>query len=207
MAKEKKPQENKEKIAENKNEQPQPAPEKENVTSSSSAPQTELAQEQKQEQKTQIQKAAKQPPKKTEAVARVLNAPLSKKHCMYICSFIKNKPIDTAIANLKQVLTFKKAVPFKGEIPHRKGMMSGRYPIKAAQHFITILKGLKGNTVANGLDLEKTRIFFASASWDSRPARRSGTRFKRTYIILKAKEFSLPEINQDKAQLKQETKK
>ncbi|MBI3334639.1 hypothetical protein HYZ97_04075 [Candidatus Pacearchaeota archaeon] len=128
--------------------------------------------------------------KKEEAIANGVSLHASKKHCMYICTFIKNKPIDLAIKELEEVTLFKRAIPFKGEIPHRKGdMMSGRYPITAARLFITILKGLKGNVVVNGLDLDKTRITWASASWASRPARRGGTRFKRSNVVLKAREI------------------
>ena len=68
--------------------------------------------------------------------------------------------------------------------------MSGRYPINAALQFIKLLKGLKGNVIANGLELEKTRIYLASPSWAARPARGGGRHAKRTNVILKAKEFS-----------------
>lgn len=134
------------------------------------------------------QKKAPEKAKKEEAIARGVSLPLSKKHCMYICSFIKNKPVDQAIAELHEVMQLKRAIPFKGEIPHRKGMMSGRYPVNAAQSFITILKGLRGNILVNGIELEKARIYYASASWASRPYKRGGARFKRAHIILKARE-------------------
>lgn len=143
--------------------------------------------EQKAEQKVEQKKISK----KEEAVAHGRDLHLSKKHCMYICDFIKNKSIDQSITELEQVLKFKRAIPFKGEIPHRHdlGMMSGRYPITAAKSFITILKGLKGNAIVNGLDLSKTRIYWASASWASRPAKRGGMRFKRAHVVLKVKEM------------------
>ena len=129
--------------------------------------------------------------KKEEAAARGFSLHLSMKQGKYICSFIKGKKIDQAIDDLEQVLKFKKAVPFKGEIPHRKGvgMMSGRYPINGSKLFIKLLKGLKGNIQVNNMDLDKTRIYIASASWASRPVRSGGREAKRTNIILKAKEF------------------
>jgi large subunit ribosomal protein L22 len=109
---------------------------------------------------------------------------------MYICSFIKGKKIDNAIEDLKSVIKLKLAVPFKGEIPHRKGkgMMSGRYPVKTAEQFIGILKALRGNVLVNGMDLDKTRITIASANWASLPAKRGGARFKRSHVLLKATE-------------------
>ncbi len=127
--------------------------------------------------------------KKDEAIANGLGLHASKRHCMYICSFIKNKTIDRAMKELGEVIAMKRAIPFKGEIPHRKGdMMSGRYPVKAAGMFISMLKGLKGNVLVNQMDLDKTRIAIASASWAYRPARSGGRRAKRTNVILIARE-------------------
>jgi large subunit ribosomal protein L22 len=148
--------------------------------------------EKKVDLKADNKKPEKKVIKKEEAVAKGTNLHASKKHCMYICNFIKNKSIDLAINQLSEVLSMKRVIPFKGEIPHRrgKGMMSGRYPINATKEMIYVLKALKGNSMVNGLDLEKTRIYFASASWASRPAKRGGARFKRTHVLLKAKEIT-----------------
>lgn len=128
--------------------------------------------------------------KKDLAIARAYGLHISKRHGMYICSFIKGKSIDSAIADLEQVIKLKKAVPFKGEIPHRKGkgMMSGKYPVSASKLFIPLLKTLKGNASVNGLDLVKTRITSASAHLATRPQRRSGEKGKRAHVILEARE-------------------
>jgi len=141
--------------------------------------------------------------KKEEAIAKGLNLHASKKHCMYICSFIKNKSIDKALSELQEVIKLRRPIPFKGEIPHRHddGMMSGRYPVNASKQFIYILKALKGNAINNSLELEKTKIYFASANWASRPQKRGGARFKRTNVLLKVREFN----TQNKAE-KQEMK-
>jgi len=118
--------------------------------------------------------------------------------------FIKGKKIDEAIAELSDVQKFKKAIPFSGEIPHRKksqrekNLMSGRYPVKASKYFINLLKGLRGNAIVNGLDLEKTRISIASTSWASRQRRSRGRRAKRCNILLKAREFLSKEKNDEK---------
>jgi len=143
----------------------------------------------KKEEKPKKKEEVKPISKKDEAVANGKNFPVSKKQCMYICKFIKNKSIDLAILDLNKVIKMKKAVPFKGEIPHRKGMSSpGRYPVKAAGYFINLLKGLKGNVIVNSMDLDKTRITIASASWANRPMRPHGKSAKRTNVILKAVE-------------------
>ncbi len=131
--------------------------------------------------------------KKDFAIARGFGLHISKRHGMYICAFIKGKTIDSAIADLQQVIILKKAVPFKGEIPHRKGkgMMSGRYPVDASKLFIPMLKTLKGNASVNGLDLIKTRITSASTHLAPRPQRRGGEKGKRAHVILEAREVNL----------------
>ena len=140
-------------------------------------------------EKAEPKKEEKKMTKKEEAIAKGNNLHVSMKQCMYICRFIKGKTIDQSIRELEGVLKLKTIIPFSGEIPHRKGkIMSGRYPINASKLFIPLLKTLRGNVLANQMDLDKTRIFFASSSFASRPSKRGGGRFKRANIILKAKE-------------------
>ena len=125
-------------------------------------------------------------PKKTEAVVNISGLPISTKHSIAICNFIRGKNIDNSIAILGDVQRLKRAVPMKGEIPHRKGnMMSGRYPIKAAGEFIKILKSLKSNAIVNELELEKY-VIFCKSNVASRPYRKSGrARGKRTNVQIK----------------------
>jgi ribosomal protein L22 len=76
----------------------------------------------------------------------------------------------------------------KGEIPHRKGkgIMSGRYPRNAAEHFIKLLKTLKGNSNVNGI--EEPIIVEAFANLGERPFGKFGAvRRKRTHIRIVAK--------------------
>jgi len=148
----------------------------------------------KAEVKTESKPVAKQvKTKKEEAIANGKSMGISKKHSMYICDFIKGKSVDESINYLIEVIKMKKIIPFKGEIPHRKGrgVMSGRYPVSASKEFIYLLKALKGNIIENGMDIDRARIYYASASWASRPQRSGGRAFKRTHVILKAKEFPM----------------
>jgi len=144
----------------------------------------------KTDKKKEIKKSKKnvKKVKKTEAVVNVKNIPISTKHSVAICRFIKNKNINDAIKYLEQVVLKKKAVPMKGEIPHRKGkMMSGRYPKKASEHFIKIIKSLEANAYENGLD--EPVIVEAIANFAERPYGRFGTtQKKRTHISIKCKE-------------------
>ena len=160
-------------------------------TSKASENKSEDKKETDKDKKVEKKKVEKKLPKKDEAVALGKSFHISKKHGMYICSFIKNKKIDDAMKDLGEVILMKGAVPFKGEIPHRKGkgMMSGRYPVKAAGLFINLLKSLKGNVLVNGMDLDKTKIKIASANWAARPMRSNRREGKRTHVVLKAREI------------------
>lgn len=124
--------------------------------------------------------------KKTEAVVNSAGLPISTKHAIAICNFIRGKNVDNAIAILEPVQMLRRAIPMKGEIPHRKGnMMSGRYPVKATGEFIRILKSLKANAIVNELELEKY-VIFCKADIASRPYRKSGrARGKRTNVQIK----------------------
>ncbi len=134
-----------------------------------------------------IRKKIEQKVKKTEASVNGMALPISTKDSVAICRFIKGKKIEMAIADLEQVLAYKKAIPMKGEIPHRKGkgMMSGRYPKNTAVYFIKLLKSLS----ANANELEEPIITEAIANLASRPFGRFGRiRKKRSHIKIKAVE-------------------
>ena len=136
-------------------------------------------------------------PKKTEAIVNAYNVQISTKEAISVCKFIKNKKISQAIQDLEKVVLLKKAVPMKGEIPHRKGRMgSGRFPQKAARNFIRILKSLQANTS----DLNEPLISEAIANLASRPFGRFGRiKRKRTHIKIIAKEKKkIKELNKKK---------
>jgi len=135
----------------------------------------------KKDEKKQVPKV-----KKSEAIVNGVNIPISTKDATAICRFIKNKKIAKAVEDLEQVVLGKKAVPMKGEIPHRKGrIMSGRFPKKSSKHFIILLKSL----AANANELDDPVIVEAIANLASRPYGRFGrTKKKRTHVKIKAKD-------------------
>lgn len=130
--------------------------------------------------------------KKNEAVVNGTSVPISTLDSVYICNFIRRKTIDKAIADLEEVLTFKRAIPMKREIPHRKGkIMSGRYPLLAVKQFIKLLKNLQANATVNGLEGDLV-IVEAIANMAYRPFGRFGrVRRKRTHIKIKVMEKKL----------------
>ena len=142
----------------------------------------------KKEEKKPEPKKTKPKVKKNEAVVNSYTLPISTKKSAAICRFIKGKTIEDSQAYLEEVIKRKKAIPMKGEIPHRKGkMMSGGFPKNAAKHFIILLKSLAGNSIVNGID--NPVIVEAVANLASRPYARFGRwRRKRTHVRLVAKE-------------------
>ncbi len=135
--------------------------------------------------KAEVKKSSKQVVKKEFAEINSHGVPISTLDAIYICNFIKNKTIEKAISDLELVIKKKKAVPMKGEIPHRKGkgMMSGRFPVNSSIAFITLLNGLKGNSNVNGI--EEPIISEAIANFAPRPRGRFGrTQKKRTHVRL-----------------------
>jgi len=123
--------------------------------------------------------------KMKEAVVNGQDLRISTKHSIAICNFIRGKDIDVAVKELGEVENMKRAIPMRGEIPHRKGMMSGRYPVKAAGEFIRLLKSLKANAIYHDLELEKYKIA-CIPNIAARPQKRFGqARFKRTHVQLK----------------------
>ena len=142
----------------------------------------------KEEKTKEEPKKTKPKVKKTEAVVNSYNLPISTKKSAAICRFIKGKTIEESQNYLEEVIRGKKAIPMKGEIPHRRGrMMSGGFPKNAARHFIVLLKSLAGNSSVNEID--NPVIVGAVANLASRPYGRFGRwRRKRTHVKLVARE-------------------
>ncbi|MBU1501164.1 MAG: hypothetical protein KJ905_00110 [Nanoarchaeota archaeon] len=135
------------------------------------------------------EKKTEEKPKKTGASVSVRNIPMSTKHSIALCDFVRKKKIVDAIKDIEMVLAMKKAVPMKGEIPHRKGkgMMSGRFPQNASENFVKILKSLAANAMHNGL--EEPIIVEAVSNIGERPYGKFGrVRKSRTHVLIKAKE-------------------
>ena len=141
----------------------------------------------------------KEHPKKTEAFALGASLPISTKHSKEISRFISGRSPDEALELLEEAKIMKIVIPFRGEIPHRKGkgVMSGRYPIRAIGYFIRVLKSAIANASLHGINIANSKIH-AKADMASRPYKRFGSeRFKRTNIKISMKEEPKLEIKQD----------
>lgn len=92
---------------------------------------------------------------------------ISHKHAREIAVTIKGMSIEKARDYLMDVVRIKRAVPFrryKNEVGHKSdtGVMSGRYPQKAAGEFIKLLDNLESNAEYRGMDLDRLRIVNAT---------------------------------------------
>lgn len=100
------------------------------------------------------------------ALAQGKDLPISFKHAVNICSFIKDKDLDKAIEYLEKVVEKEKPIPFKRynkKQPHRKGMAAGKYPVKASSQIIKVLENAKNNAVNKGLS-ENLKVIHAAAN-------------------------------------------
>ncbi|MBU4374843.1 MAG: 50S ribosomal protein L22 [Euryarchaeota archaeon] len=100
-----------------------------------------------------------EPEKTSKAMGKELH--ISKKHAHEIASAITGMKVDAARGFLENVVALKQAVPYKRytrNVPHRKGMCTGRYPQKAAKEFLKVLKNAESNATYKGLDPENMKI-------------------------------------------------
>lgn len=92
---------------------------------------------------------------------------ISHKHAREIAVAIKGKSIDSARSYLMSVTNLERAVPFRryhNEVGHKSdtGVMSGRYPTKAASEFLRLLDNLESNAEYRGMDLDRLKIVNAT---------------------------------------------
>ena len=130
-------------------------------------------------------------PKKTEVSVYGRSLPISLKDSVAIGKFIKGKKIERAIKDLEQVILKKKAVPMTGEMAHKKGkgMATGKYPVKASDNFIKLLKSLSANGINHSMNLESAIIYKIIPNKAPEQVHRfGGTKFKRTHVKIIAKE-------------------
>src|SRR3989338_2879916 len=98
-----------------------------------------------------------------EHMARALgnSLPISTKHSIEICSFIRNKSLNEAKKILSLVVQHKKAIPFrrfnKG-IGHKKIVGPGRYPENASSEIIKLLESVEANAQFKGLNTSNLTI-------------------------------------------------
>jgi len=91
---------------------------------------------------------------------------VSPKDAVEVCRAIKGMKLAEAKKYLQEVIEKKKPVKFtlhRKKVPHRKGVGSGAYPVKATREILKLLENAEANAIYKGLDPEKLRIVHASA--------------------------------------------
>lgn len=89
------------------------------------------------------------------ATAKATSLPISFKQSVEICNFIRNKKVNDAKKILMDVSNKKEAIPFtrfNSDVGHKKGMGSGRYPIKSSKELIKLLESAEANAQFKGLN-------------------------------------------------------
>ena len=92
---------------------------------------------------------------------------ISHKHAREIAVAIKGLSVEKARDYLIHVTQLKRSIPFrryKNQVGHKSdpGVMSGRYPQKAATEVLKLLDNLESNAEYKGMDLDRLKIINAT---------------------------------------------
>ncbi len=127
------------------------------------------------------------------AKASTKNAPVSTKHCIELCRWLRYKNTSEAKKMLEEVIGLKRAVPYRKfvrDIGHRAGMSTGRFPQKASKEMLKLVKSVEANAQGKGLDISNLKIIRILANRAPTPftgsRHRHGT--KRTHIEMEVME-------------------
>ena len=99
--------------------------------------------------------------------AAIREKTISHKHAREIAVAIKGLSLEKARDYLLSVTELKRSIPFrryKNQVGHRTdpGVMSGRYPQKAAKEILKLIDNLEANAEYKGIDLDRLKIINAT---------------------------------------------
>ena len=111
---------------------------------------------------------------------------ISTKTSVEIANFLRGKSTKKAKQILERVLQKIQAVPFRrftNGAGHKTGIGPGKYPQKASEEFLKLIKQAEANAQAQGLseDLEIVHLCAHRASGQMRQGRQR-RQFKRTHL-------------------------
>ncbi len=133
---------------------------------------------------------------------------ISTKKSVEICNNIRGKKLTKAEQILEKAITKERPIVMKRYIrdaAHKKGMATGKYPVKAANSILKILKNAESNAQNKGLstkDMVVQHVVAHKASTPWRYGRQRRRKTKRTHIEIVLLEKKLPKEAKEK-----ETKK
>lgn len=146
--------------------------------------------------------------KMTKAIINGQSLPISTKHSVEICNFIRSKNLQKAKTQLELVLKKKLAIPLKyfhKDRGHKKGIGPGFYPQNASKEIINLLNGLEANARVKGMDVNTLfleTIIANKASRPRKPGRFFGRHAKRTNIKMIAIEKKSKEGKDDRKKVR-----
>ncbi len=114
--------------------------------------------------------------------------PVSLKHSVEICAFIKNKGVSDAKKILLGVIDKKTAIPYRrydSDLGHKKSTGPGRYPEKTSKEIIKLIENVEANAQFKGLNTSNLVITHISANKAGKAwhyGRKSRRKMKRTNI-------------------------
>lgn len=121
--------------------------------------------------------------------------PISTKHSIEICNFIRGRNLLKSKEFLEKVLEKKKSVPFRRynrDMGHKPGSVGpGRYPQKAANIILRLLESLEVNAQNKGLDTASLYLKTVVPNKGSNVwhyGRQRRRRMKLTHIFMLAEE-------------------
>ena len=140
--------------------------------------------------------------------------PISKKHSVEICRWIRKKKLEKAKLMLNKVLEKEIAVPYKrhiSDLGHKKGAKGpGRYPIKACKEILKLLESAETNAQFKGMNTGNLIIEHINAQQASRPwhfGRQRRRKMKRAHVEIILKESRKGKKEEKKKTEKPRTKK
>ena len=123
---------------------------------------------------------------------------ISTKKSVEICNNIRDKPLKKAEQILEKAITKERPIVMKRYIrdaAHKKGMATGKYPVKAATSILKILKNAESNAQNKGLstkDMIVQHIAAHKAATPWRFGRQRRRKMKRTHIEIVLLERKIP---------------
>ncbi len=146
------------------------------------------------------------------ASASAKNLAISTKDCIEISNFLRYKNTAHVKSLLEEVISLKRAVPFKRFIRdtgHKAGMSAGKFPQKAAKSFLQLINSVEANAHYKGLNVSNLKITKLIANRASIPLtggrRRAGT--KRSHLEIEVKEMAVKEKKDKKKTVKKTEEK
>lgn len=130
---------------------------------------------------------AYQGPEQGVAKAAITNVPVSTKTAVMVAQFLRGKSVKRAQRDLQEVLKYEQAVPFtrfSEGAGHKTKIGPGKFPQKAAKHFLDLVNSVESNAQDQGLAEDLTIIGCTAqqASRNYSHGRWRGRKTKSTHI-------------------------